>query len=39
MNNLTRRNFVLNLASAGLGVTVLPHIAAAPASKKAEHII
>jgi len=39
MNNLTRRNFVLNLASAGLGVTVLPHVAAAPAGKKAEHII
>jgi len=39
MNNLTRRNFVLNLASAGLGVTVLPHVAAAAAGKKAEHII
>lgn len=39
MNTLTRRNFVLNLASAGLGVTVLPNIAAAPAASKAEHII
>ena len=39
MNILTRRNFVLNLASAGLGVSVLPHVAAVPASKKAEHII
>jgi uncharacterized protein (DUF1501 family) len=39
MNTLTRRNFVLNLASAGLGVTVLPHVAAAPSVNKAEHII
>jgi uncharacterized protein (DUF1501 family) len=39
MNTLNRRDFVLNLASAGLGVTVLPHVAAAPSSKKAEHII
>lgn len=39
MTSLNRRDFVLNLASAGLGVTVLPHITAAPASKKAEHII
>lgn len=40
MHTLTRRNFVLNLASAGLGVTVLPNIAAAPATaSKAEHII
>jgi uncharacterized protein (DUF1501 family) len=30
---------MLNLASAGLGVTVLPHVVAAPAAKKAEHII
>lgn len=40
MNTLTRRNFVLNLASAGLGVTVLPNIGAAPTSaSKAKHII
>lgn len=39
MNTLTRRNFVLNLASTGLGVTVLPHLANAEPSKKAEHII
>lgn len=41
MNTLTRRNFVLNLASSSLGVTVLPHVAqgAQPTSKKAEHII
>ena len=39
MNTLNRRDFVLNLATAGLGVTVLPHIAAAPAANKAEHII
>jgi len=40
MHALTRRNFVLNLASAGLGVTVLPNIAAAPATaSRAEHII
>lgn len=39
MNTLTRRNFVLNLASAGLGVTVLPNINAASAKTKAEHII
>lgn len=39
METLTRRNFVLNLASAGLGVTVLPNIAASPAASKAEHII
>lgn len=41
MNILTRRNFVLNLASSSLGVTVLPHLAqgAQPIGKKAEHII
>jgi uncharacterized protein (DUF1501 family) len=39
MNTLTRRNFVLNLASAGLGVTVLPNIGAAAPVSKAEHII
>ena len=39
MNTINRRDFMLNLASAGLGVTVLPHVVAAPAAKKAEHII
>lgn len=39
MNTLSRRNFVLNLASAGLGVTVLPNIGAVAPVNKAEHII
>ena len=36
---LNRRDFVLNLASMGLGVTVLPSLGAVPAANKAEHII
>lgn len=39
MNTFNRRDFILNLASAGLGVTVLPNIYAAPLPQKAEHII
>jgi len=39
MNILNRRDFVLNLATAGLGVTILPHINAASVANKAEHII
>lgn len=39
MKTLNRRNFVTTLASAGLGVTILPHLNAAPAPGKAEHII
>jgi uncharacterized protein (DUF1501 family) len=39
MNSIHRRDFILRLASAGLGVSVLPEIHAAPAANKAEHII
>lgn len=39
MNSIHRRDFILRLASAGLGVSVLPEIQAAPAANKAEHII
>jgi uncharacterized protein (DUF1501 family) len=39
MNTLNRREFILNLAATGLGVTVLPSVNAAPSPKKAEHII
>jgi hypothetical protein len=39
MNTLNRREFILNLAATGLGVTVLPSVNAATPAKKAEHII
>jgi uncharacterized protein (DUF1501 family) len=39
MNPIHRRDFVLRLASAGLGVSVLPEIHAAQLANKAEHII
>lgn len=39
MNSINRRDFVLRLASAGLGVSVLPEIYAAQSANKAEHII
>lgn len=39
MKTPTRREFVLNLAAAGLGVTVLPHVAYASEANKAEHVI
>jgi len=39
MNTFNRRDFIINLASAGLGVTVLPNIYAAQSANKAEHII
>jgi uncharacterized protein (DUF1501 family) len=39
MNSINRRDFVLRLASAGLGVSVLPEIHAAQSVNKAEHII
>lgn len=39
MKTPTRREFVLNLASAGLGVTILPNIQASAAVNRAEHVI
>lgn len=38
-DQINRRDFVNRLAYAGLGVTVLPHMQAAPTRNKAEHII
>ena len=39
MKTTTRRDFVLKLASAGLGVSVLPNVAYGAQANKAEHII